>query len=137
MTSDAVGGTEIRVNDPLPFGIDDAGSRHGAWRGRLAACLAIALFCAAPVVIFQATMRDAATEFRLEFNYLVTGWGPWALIALGSLCFVPVAASIGRDVYSRWFLSARIRHIWEIWGAVLYLLGVVLLTQTSQIADAF
>jgi hypothetical protein len=99
--------------------------------------VSIVVLCAAPFLVFHATIRDAATQFRFELVYLVTGWGPWALVLLGSLCFVPVAISIGRSMYSRWFLSARIRHVYEIWGATLYLLGVLLLTQTSQVARAF
>ena len=114
-----------------------ASPRRGAWRRRVAAAVSIVLLCAAPFVVFHGTIRDAATKFRFEFVYLVTGWAPWALVFLGSLCFVPVAVSIGRGAYSRWFLSARIRHVYEIWGATLYLLGVLLLTQTSQVSRAF
>ncbi|MEA2351116.1 MAG: hypothetical protein QOG41_505 [Thermoleophilaceae bacterium] len=106
-------------------------------RRRLSGLLALVLFSAAPFVVFGRTVRDAATDFRIEFNYLVTGWGPWFLIAVGILCFVPVVVSIGRNAYSRWSLPPGIRTAYEIWGATLYLLGVLLLTQTSQIAGAF
>jgi hypothetical protein len=106
-------------------------------RRRASALMALALFSAAPLLVFRHTVRDAATDFRLEFNYLVTGWGPWLMIAVGILCFVPVVVSIGRSAYSRWSLAPGIRTAYEIWGATLYLLGVLLLTQTSQVANAF
>lgn len=106
-------------------------------RRRLGALLALVVFGAAPLVVFEQTVRDAATDFRVEFNYLVTGWGPWVMIAIGILCFVPVVVSIGRSAYSRWSLAPGIRTAYEIWGATLYLLGVLLLTQTTQISSAF
>ena len=106
-------------------------------RRRLGALLALLVFSGAPFLVFEHTVRDAATDFRLEFNYLVTGWGPWFLIAVGALCFVPVVVSIGRSAYSRWSLAPGVRTAYEIWGATLYLLGVLLLTQTTQISGAF
>ena len=106
-------------------------------RRRLAAVMALAVFSAAPFVVFQHTVEDAATDFRVDFNYLVTGWAPWLLIVVGLLCFVPVVVSMGRSAFSRWSLPPGIRHAYEVWGAVLYLLGVLLLTQTTQIASAF
>jgi hypothetical protein len=107
------------------------------FRRRLGAVMALAVFSAAPFVVFQRTVQDAATDFRVEFNYLVTGWAPWFLIVVGMLCFVPVVVSMGRSAFSRWSLPPGIRHAYEVWGATLYLLGVLLLTQTSQIAGAF
>ena len=107
------------------------------WRRRLGAVAALALLSAGPLVVFEQTARDAVTsEFRLELNYLVTGWAPWAMIALGLLCFVPVVVSIGRSAFSRWSLSPAVRRAWEIWGVTLYLLGLLLLVQTAQIAAA-
>ena len=106
-------------------------------RRRLAAALALALFAAAPFVVFKHVVLDAATHFRVEFNYLVSGWVPWLLVVVGALCFVPVIVSIGRGAYSRWSLNPGIRTAYEIWGATLYLLGVLLLTQTAQVAAAF
>ncbi|HEX8067157.1 MAG TPA: hypothetical protein VF520_11585 [Thermoleophilaceae bacterium] len=108
-----------------------------AARRRAVALLALALFMAWPFVVFHSTVEDAATDFRLEFVYLVSGWAPWVLILLGSLCFLPVVVSIGRDVFSRWALSPGIRHAYEAWGITLYLLGVLLAVQTSQVAGAF
>ena len=97
----------------------------------------MAIFGAAPFAVFRSTVEDAATDFRLEFEYLVTGWGPWVLIALGALCFVPVTVSIARSGYSRWHLRPATRHAYEAWGLTLYLLGLILAIQTSQIASAY
>ena len=79
-------------------------------RHRLMAIFAIAVFLAVPFLVFRATVEDAATDFRFELVYLVSGWGPWVLIVIGSLCFVPVAISMGRSAYSRWALSPGIRR---------------------------
>jgi hypothetical protein len=106
-------------------------------RRRLTALMALAVFSAAPFLVFQQTVQDAATDFRVEFNYLVTGWAPWFLIVVGMLCFVPVVVSMGRSAFSRWSLPPGIRHAYEVWGVTLYLLGILLLTQTSQVAGAF
>jgi hypothetical protein len=103
----------------------------------MAAALALAVFSAAPFYVFNHVVRDAATNFRVEFNYLVSGWAPWLLVVVGSLCFVPVVVSIGRSAYSRWSLAPGIRTAYEIWGATLYILGVLLLTQTAQVSSAF
>ena len=117
--------------------VNGAHRAHAATR-RMLAALAIALFAAAPFVVFHGTVRDAATsEFRLELGYLVSGWAPWLLIVVGALCFVPVVVSIRRSAYSRWSLSVGIRHAYETWGITLYLLGLILVIQTSQVAAAF
>jgi hypothetical protein len=106
-------------------------------RRRAAALASLAVLSVAPFLVFQHTVRDAATDFRIDFSYLVTGWAPWLLIVVGLLCFVPVVVSMGRSAFSRWSLPPGIRHAYETWGAILYLLGVLLLTQTSQVAGAF
>jgi hypothetical protein len=104
---------------------------------RAAAAASVALGLAAPFLVFRSTVEDAATDFRMEFDYLVTGWGPWALIVLGCLCFIPVTVSIGRNGYSRWYVRPGTRHAYEAWGLTLYLLGLLLAIQTSQIAGAY
>jgi hypothetical protein len=112
-------------------------SRGHAGLRRAAAAAAVAFFCAAPFAVFRSTVQDAATDFRIEFEYLVTGWGPWFLIVLGSLCFVPVAISIARTGYDRFYIRPGTRHVYEAWGLVLYLLGLILAIQTSTIAGAY
>lgn len=110
----------------------------GALRRRMAAFCGIAIFLVAPFLVFHRTIEDATiSDFRFELGYVVTGWGPWALIVAGSLCMVPVAFSIGRSAFSRWSLNPGVRRAYEAWGITLYLLGVLLAVQTSQIASAF
>lgn len=103
----------------------------------MSAATAVAVFGAAPFLVFRSTVEDAATNFRIEFEYLVTGWSPWFLITLGTLCFIPVTVSIARSGYSRWHLKPATRHAYQAWGLVLYLLGLILAVQTSQIASAY
>ena len=45
---------------------------------------------ALPIVLWHRVIADIASEFRLDAKYLITGWSPWVLMALGLLCFVPV-----------------------------------------------
>ena len=90
--------------------------------------------CAAalPIVLWHRAIEIIATDFRLELGYLVTGWTAYALIAAGLLFGVPVVLSIGRRPESR--LYPRSRHAYAAWGAVLYLLGMLLASQVGQIA---
>ena len=104
---------------------------------RLIAAVAAATSCALPFLIFHDTVEDVATDFRFELESLITGWAPWFLIVLGTLCFVPVIWSIARSGYSRWYMSPGARHAYEAWGLTLYILGLLLAIQTSQIVGAF
>ena len=107
-------------------------------RRRVGALAAILVFAVAPFGVFHDTIEDAVvSDFRLELGYLVSGWAPWALIVAGALCMVPVAVSAGRGALSRWWLSPEVRHTYAAWGISLYLLGLLLAIETSQIARAF
>ncbi len=97
----------------------------GAFGFLLAACM--------PVVLWHRPMRMIADEFRLEAEYLVTGWTGYALIALGLLFLIPVVASIGRRPDSR--LYPRSRGAYAGWGVSLYTLGILLAAQVAVIAD--
>ena len=79
-------------------------------------------------------MAIIVQDFRLEFDYLVTGWTGYALIALGLLFFVPVVISIGRLPDSR--LYPRSRGAYVAWGVSLYTLGIMLASQVAVIAEA-
>lgn len=85
-----------------------------------------------PIVLWHHAIALVATDFRLEFDYLVTGWTAYALIAGGLLFFLPVVLSIGRSRESRLYLHARNAYIG--WGVTLYVLGVALASQVAQIA---
>jgi hypothetical protein len=105
---------------------------------RLGAAAVIALVGAAPFVIFRGILEDAMTsDFRWELVYLISGWGPFALMVAGSLWFVPVVLSMERTGYSRLYLRPVTRHACLAWGLVSYLLGFALAVQTSQIAGLF
>ncbi len=91
----------------------------------LAACL--------PVALWHRPMTMIAEEFRLELEYLVTGWTAYTLIALGLLFFVPVVLSIGRMPNSRFY--PRSRAAYAGWGGSLYTLGILLAAQVAVIAE--
>ena len=86
-----------------------------------------------PVVLWHRAMAMIAQDFRIEAEYLVTGWTAYVLIGLGLLCFVPVVISIGRRPDSR--LYPRSRGAYIGWGVSLYKLGIALATQVALIAD--
>jgi len=86
-----------------------------------------------PVVLWHRPMAMIAEDFRLELEYLVTGWTAYTLIGLGLLFFVPVVLSIGRRPDSR--LYPRSRGAYVGWGVSLYTLGVMLATQVAVIAE--
>jgi hypothetical protein len=86
-----------------------------------------------PVVLWHRPMAMIAEDFRLEAEYLVTGWTGYTLIGLGLLFFVPVVLSIGRRPDSR--LYPRSRGAYVGWGVSLYTLGIMLATQVAVIAE--
>ena len=91
------------------------------------------LAAAMPVILWHRPMAMIAEDFRLEFEYLVTGWTAYTLIALGLLFFVPVVISIGRRPDRR--LYPRSRGAYVAWGVSLYTLGIMLATQVAVIAE--
>lgn len=92
------------------------------------------VFAAAlPFVLWRRAIEMVAADFRLDFNYLLTGWTAYTLIALGLLFFVPVVLSVGRDPDSRFYPRARNAYLG--WGVSLYMLGFALASQVAQIAD--
>jgi len=106
-----------------------AARRRARWAGAVFFLGAAAL----PVVLWHRTVAAIAAGFRLDLSYLLTGWAPWVLMALGLLCFVPVALIDWRDPDRRF--PHRGTGAWSGWGVTLYLLGFLLATQVAQIAD--
>ena len=92
-----------------------------------------ALALALPVILWHRAFRLIAGDFRLEVNYLVSGWTGYTLIAAGLAFLLPVLLSIGRNPESR--LYPRSREAYAGWGVTLYLLGLVLAAQVAQITD--
>ena len=86
-----------------------------------------------PIVLWHRPMQLIAEDFRLELEYLVTGWTAYGLIALGLLFFLPVVFSIGRKPDSRFY--PRSRGAYAGWGVSLYTLGIMLATQVAVIAQ--
>ena len=86
-----------------------------------------------PVVLWHRPMAMVIDDFKFEFEYLVTGWTAYVLIAVGLLFFLPVVLSIGRNPESR--LYPRSRAAYAGWGASMYTLGVALATQVAVIAN--
>jgi len=105
---------------------------------RLGAAATVALVAAAPFLIFRSTFEDAlASGFRWELVYLISGWGPFVLMTVGTLWFVVVVVSMDRTGYSRLYIRPVTRHACLAWGLVTYMLGFMLAIQTSQIAGLF
>jgi hypothetical protein len=87
-----------------------------------------------PVILWHRAMAIIAADFRLDFDYLVTGWTAYALIVVGLLFFLPVVISIGRRPDSR--LYPRSRGALVGWGVSMYTLGIMLAAQVAVIAEA-
>ncbi len=105
-------------------------TRRQARRAGAAGFLAALLV---PVLLWHGVVADIASEFEMEWRYLVTGWTPWVLMALGLLCFVRVWLLDRRSRDSRFHVPGG--AAWFGWGVTLYLLGFALATQVAQIAD--
>ena len=87
---------------------------------------------ALPVVLWHRAFSIIASDFRLETEYLVTGWTGYGLIGLGLLFMAPVVWSIGRRPGSRFY--PRGRNAYAAWGVCLYLLGIILASQVAAVA---
>jgi hypothetical protein len=90
--------------------------------------------CAAalPVILWHRALSIIASDFRLETEYLITGWTGYTLIGLGLLFMAPVVWSIGRRPGTRFY--PRSRNSYAAWGVCLYLLGIILASQVATVA---
>lgn len=102
-------------------------------KARMVGAAGFVFAAALPFVLWRRAIEMVAADFRLDFNYLLTGWTAYTLIALGLLFFVPVVLSAGRDPDSRFYPRARNAYLG--WGVSLYMLGFALASQVAQIAD--
>jgi hypothetical protein len=84
---------------------------------------------ALPWALWHRAIAVMASDFRLDADYLVTGWLGYGLIALGLLCLLPVAWSAGRQPGSR--LYPRLRNAYMGWGLSLYLMGFAVAAQVA------
>jgi hypothetical protein len=106
--------------------------RRSRRRARVVGLTGFLVAASLPIVLWHRAIEIIASDFRVEWHYLVTGWTGYALIALGLLFAVPVVASIGRSPESR--LYPRSRNAYAGWAVSLYLLGIVLATQVAAVA---
>ena len=110
-----------------------AGQRELSHRqARLGGGLGFVAAATPPVLFWHTPTGIIASDFRLEAEYLLTGWTGYALLGLGLLFFVPVVVSIGRSPESR--LYPRSRNAYAAWGICLYLLGLALASQVAAVA---
>ena len=118
-----------RRRDPIRTRSKDRLSRRTARLVGAGGFLAAAIL---PAALWHRAISIIASDFRLDLEYLVTGWTAYALIGLGLLFMVPVVLSIGRAPGSR--LYPRSRQAYAAWGLTLYGLGIALGSQVAQIA---
>jgi hypothetical protein len=87
--------------------------------------------CAAalPVLLWRRSIAVVASDFRLELDYLLTGWLGYGLIAGGLLLLVPVVWSAGLRPGSR--LYPRFRNVYMGWGVSLYIMGFAVAAQVA------
>jgi hypothetical protein len=111
-----------------PLGRDELARRRARRVGAAGFLIALVL----PVILFGRVIGAIASSFRFELSYLVTGWAPWVLMALGLACAIPIAVADWRDREHRFYRPGT--GAWAGWGVTLYLLGFALATQVSQIA---
>ena len=125
-------------NQPMAGGRGHVRTSRRAQQHRLsrrqARAVGLAGFAAAlalPLVLWHRASGIIASDFRLEAEYLVSGWTGYALIGLGLLFLVPVVGSIGRNPESRFY--PRSRNAYAAWGVVLYILGIALASQVAAV----
>jgi hypothetical protein len=104
-------------------------------RARRVGAVGFAGALALPVVLWHRVVADIASQFEFDPKYLLTGWSPWVLMALGMVCFVVVWVIDRRDRARRFYGSGT--GAWFGWGVTLYLLGFLLATQVAQITGGF
>jgi hypothetical protein len=90
-----------------------------------------ALAAALPVLLWHRAIAVVASDFRVEFEYLVTGWLGYALIAGGLLLVLPVAWSAGRNPAGRFY--PRSRNAFMGWGVSLYLMGFIVAAEVATV----
>jgi hypothetical protein len=91
----------------------------------------VGFLCAAalPAVLWHRAIAVVATDFRLELDYLLTGWLGYGLIGCGLLLLLPVVWSAGGRPDAR--LYPRSRNAYMGWGVSLYLLGFAVAAQVA------
>jgi hypothetical protein len=84
---------------------------------------------ALPVLLWHRAIAVVASDFRLELDYLLTGWLGYGLIAGGLLLLLPVVWSAGLRPGNR--LYPRFRNAYMGWGVSLYIMGFAVAAQVA------
>jgi hypothetical protein len=103
-------------------------------RARRTGAVGFLAAAALPVLLWRHVVAGIASEFHLEVRYLVAGWAPWVLMALGLVCLLIAGVMDWRNRDRRFYGPTG--AAWAGWGLSLYLLGFALATQVAQIADS-
>lgn len=85
----------------------------------------------APVVIWHRMLADILGSFQWSLTYVVSELSPWLLLMAGIAFFIPVAVSVGRSPESR--LYPRARRAYMAWGTCVYLLGLILAVEVTEL----
>lgn len=91
----------------------------------------VLLAAALPVVLWHGVVADIARANDQRLSFQILGWAPWALMALGILCVIPILVERRRARGGRFYTAGT--GAWQGWGVTLYLLGFALATQVAQI----
>jgi hypothetical protein len=103
-------------------------------RARRTGAIGFAGALALPVALWHDVVAAIASEFHLDVRYLVAGWAPWVLMALGLVCLAIAGFIDWRERDRRFYGPGS--AAWVGWGLSLYLLGFALATQVAQIAES-
>jgi hypothetical protein len=103
-------------------------------RARRTGAVGFVAACALPVLLWHRVIAAIASEFHLDVRYLVAGWAPWALMAMGLTCLAVAGVIDWRERERRFYGPGS--GAWVGWGLSLYILGFALATQVAQIADS-
>jgi hypothetical protein len=98
---------------------------------RAQAFVGLVLLTIAPLVIWHRVLADIFASFRWNASYVIGELSPWFLLLAGVVFLVPVVVSVGRTPES--LLYPRARRAYVGWGTVLYLLGLALALQVSEV----
>jgi hypothetical protein len=118
----------------MPAGARLQHERAARRRARRTGALGFLGALALPILLWHRVIAAIASEFHLDVRYLVAGWAPWALMAMGLLCLAVAGVIDWRERERRFYGPGS--AAWVGWGLSLYILGFALATQVAQIADS-
>jgi hypothetical protein len=84
-----------------------------------------------PLAIWHQVLGDVLSSFHWSVPYVLGELSPWFLLLAGIAFLTPVAVSAGRSPESR--LYPRGRRAYIAWGTVVYLLGLILAVQLTEV----